>query len=180
MRRTQANGPGLRAAVWVQGCTLGCPGCFNAQTHAHQARTLVDPTQLAGDLLRDPAIEGLSILGGEPFQQAAASALLADVTLSFVAIDLSGYYFISLSPTWEVGLRAGLSRTGTTIEASVLESEEERSTGVHAAVDVDWIFGDSASLMIQMYFRSYGVGFKSVEDNKELAASGLLFGVRWR
>jgi len=28
------NGPGKRAVVWVQGCTLGCPGCFNPQTHS--------------------------------------------------------------------------------------------------------------------------------------------------
>ena len=27
------NGPGKRAVVWVQGCSLGCPGCFNPQTH---------------------------------------------------------------------------------------------------------------------------------------------------
>ncbi|MGD0006352.1 MAG: 4Fe-4S cluster-binding domain-containing protein, partial [Anaerolineaceae bacterium] len=27
------NGPGKRSVVWVQGCTLNCPGCFNPQTH---------------------------------------------------------------------------------------------------------------------------------------------------
>ena len=30
---SRANGPGLRAVLWVQGCSLGCPGCFNPQTH---------------------------------------------------------------------------------------------------------------------------------------------------
>ena len=30
---SQVNGPGRRAVVWVQGCTLGCPGCFNPETH---------------------------------------------------------------------------------------------------------------------------------------------------
>jgi hypothetical protein len=30
---SRANGPGCRAVVWVQGCTLGCPGCFNPETH---------------------------------------------------------------------------------------------------------------------------------------------------
>jgi len=27
--RTGAEGPGTRSALWVQGCTIRCPGCFN-------------------------------------------------------------------------------------------------------------------------------------------------------
>jgi pyruvate-formate lyase-activating enzyme len=30
---SRANGPGLRAVVWFQGCTRACPGCFNPATH---------------------------------------------------------------------------------------------------------------------------------------------------
>ncbi len=30
MSRSRANGPGVRAVIWVQGCTIGCPGCYNA------------------------------------------------------------------------------------------------------------------------------------------------------
>ncbi|NJO00209.1 MAG: 4Fe-4S cluster-binding domain-containing protein, partial [Anaerolineales bacterium] len=30
--QSRVNGPGLRAVLWVQGCSLGCPGCFNPQT----------------------------------------------------------------------------------------------------------------------------------------------------
>ena len=31
---SRANGPGLRAVLWARGCSLGCPGCFNPETHA--------------------------------------------------------------------------------------------------------------------------------------------------
>src|SRR5437867_3434145 len=64
-----ANGPGLRAVLWVQGCTLGCPGCFNPDTHPRPGQVwTVDETYerivaLAGD------IEGVTISGGEPLQQ---------------------------------------------------------------------------------------------------------------
>ncbi|MGE3780657.1 MAG: 4Fe-4S cluster-binding domain-containing protein [Pirellulaceae bacterium] len=34
MECSTVNGPGVRAVIWVQGCSLGCPGCWNAQTHA--------------------------------------------------------------------------------------------------------------------------------------------------
>ena len=76
--RSQVNGPGLRSVVWVQGCTLKCPGCFNAHTHAHQAVKLVDPEELGQTLTEITDTEGVTISGGEPFQQAAACAILAE------------------------------------------------------------------------------------------------------
>jgi anaerobic ribonucleoside-triphosphate reductase activating protein len=77
--RSRVNGPGLRAVIWVQGCTLGCAACFNPATHARgEADEPVD-TVVSG-LLADwpPAVEGLSLSGGEPFQQAVALAALCE------------------------------------------------------------------------------------------------------
>ncbi|HEY9089389.1 MAG TPA: 4Fe-4S single cluster domain-containing protein [Anaerolineaceae bacterium] len=67
---SQVNGPGRRAVVWVQGCTLGCPGCFNPETHAAGNGNLVRVDDLFSqiDALRDE-IEGVTISGGEPLQQ---------------------------------------------------------------------------------------------------------------
>ena len=31
---SRVNGPGLRAVVYFQGCTLGCRDCWNPETHA--------------------------------------------------------------------------------------------------------------------------------------------------
>lgn len=65
-----ANGPGARAVVWVQGCTLGCPGCFNPETHPADGGELVSLDDLLQDILDlKDTIEGVSILGGEPLQQ---------------------------------------------------------------------------------------------------------------
>ena len=67
---SQANGPGTRAVIWLQGCTLACPACFNPQTHPRQAgrgmttgRLMSWLASLAG------AIDGLTVSGGEPLQQ---------------------------------------------------------------------------------------------------------------
>lgn len=30
---SRVNGPGLRAVLWLQGCLLHCPGCWNMATH---------------------------------------------------------------------------------------------------------------------------------------------------
>ncbi|HVX45941.1 MAG TPA: 4Fe-4S single cluster domain-containing protein [Mycobacteriales bacterium] len=89
-----ANGPGTRAVVWVQGCTLGCPGCFNPRTHGRSG-TEIEVEEL-GERIRglQSRIDGVTISGGEPLQQRRAvlqllSGLRAETTLS--AILLTGY-----------------------------------------------------------------------------------------
>jgi len=69
---SHANGPGARTVVWTQGCSLRCPGCSNPLTHSHKPRILVKPQQLAKSITAVPDIEGLTVTGGEPFEQAAA------------------------------------------------------------------------------------------------------------
>jgi anaerobic ribonucleoside-triphosphate reductase activating protein len=71
---SHANGPGARAVVWVQGCRMHCPGCRNPLTHSHKRHRLLDPGQLAAAILAIPGIEGLTVSGGEPFEQARATA----------------------------------------------------------------------------------------------------------
>ena len=75
LARTDAEGPGTRAAVWVQGCTIRCPGCFNP--HLWTARGGADhtPDELAAWV--DPGVEGVTLLGGEPFDQAGPLARFA-------------------------------------------------------------------------------------------------------
>lgn len=74
LRRSRANGPGARFVVWVQGCTLACPGCFNPATHAPDGPSqLADVEALADDIAAEAAagaIDGVTVSGGEPFEQA--------------------------------------------------------------------------------------------------------------
>lgn len=72
IERARANGPGSRAVLWVQGCSLGCPGCFNPETHTFHAGDLVSVDELSLRIASIPGIEGVSILGGEPLQQRRA------------------------------------------------------------------------------------------------------------
>lgn len=74
---TEAEGPGKRFALWVQGCTLHCPGCCNPEMFApDKGGTWVETADLAARILATPGIEGISVLGGEPFQQPEALAEL--------------------------------------------------------------------------------------------------------
>ena len=64
------EGPGRRSCLLVSGCTLACVGCWVPVLHAPAGGVRVPVDRLAAALL-DPAFErdGVSILGGEPFQQ---------------------------------------------------------------------------------------------------------------
>lgn len=75
---SRANGPGLRSVLWVQGCSLGCDGCFNPdfQPFAGGYEATVEDTVAL--LLAQPDTEGVSFSGGEPFAQAAALAKVAE------------------------------------------------------------------------------------------------------
>ena len=69
--RSRANGPGVRTAIWFQGCHLDCPGCFNPGTHCSEPRTLIHVNALAAQIIADQhEMEGITISGGEPMEQA--------------------------------------------------------------------------------------------------------------
>lgn len=74
----QVLGPGTRFAVWVQGCSIGCPGCISADTHDPAAGTTVPVATVLTWIAAAPGIEGITVSGGEPFQQADAVAELAE------------------------------------------------------------------------------------------------------
>lgn len=68
-------GPGVRYALWVQGCPRRCPGCVAPEAQALDGGTALETGALAWEILLSGA-EGLTISGGEPFLQAEALAEL--------------------------------------------------------------------------------------------------------
>ncbi len=67
---TRAEGPGDRACLWVQGCPIRCPGCFNPGTWPEDGGQEVTVDEIEARILASPGIEGVTFLGGEPFEQA--------------------------------------------------------------------------------------------------------------
>ena len=94
---TVAEGPGVRFAVWVQGCTIRCSGCFNAHLWGQSGGALIRPRDLAQQALESD-VEGVTLLGGEPFEQAeglsAFASLARDSGLS--VMTFTGRYLSDL------------------------------------------------------------------------------------
>jgi len=78
---TRMAGPRLRDAIWVQGCSILCPGCANQAYLPRVERVRIPVARLAAHFrARAGAIDGCSILGGEPTEQPrAVAALLREV-----------------------------------------------------------------------------------------------------
>lgn len=73
-----ANGEGVRVSLFVSGCTHHCKNCFNAETwDFNYGKPFTKDTEdkIINELSPD-YIDGLSLLGGEPFEPSNQSALL--------------------------------------------------------------------------------------------------------
>lgn len=71
------DGPGLRFAVFTQGCSHGCPGCHNADSQPACGGTVRSVDDLVAEIAANKLAQGVTISGGEPFEQASACAELA-------------------------------------------------------------------------------------------------------
>lgn len=66
-----ANGPGIRVSLFVSGCSIRCKGCFNKEAWCFQSGKFFGRKEKKAikKILKDNKYDGLSILGGEPFDQ---------------------------------------------------------------------------------------------------------------
>src|ERR1700690_609069 len=71
---SRANGPGLRAVVYFQGCSLHCANCWNPATHKFRGVEVpvLEVVQRFEEARRFRSLEGVTFSGGEPMQQAEA------------------------------------------------------------------------------------------------------------
>ena len=96
-----ANGPGVRVSLFVSGCTHRCPGCFNEEAwdFCYGQPFTQETIDYILNLLKPDYIQGLTLLGGEPFEpqnQGAVVELLRQVKKAYPKKSIwafSGYLF---------------------------------------------------------------------------------------
>jgi anaerobic ribonucleoside-triphosphate reductase activating protein len=94
-------GPGKRIGLWVQGCSIGCRGCVSQDTWPTDAGKAIAVDALVQwcRTVTAGTLDGVTISGGEPFQQPRALAALldalarwrSDAGLDFDILSYSGY-----------------------------------------------------------------------------------------
>ena len=65
-----ANGPGIRTTFFLTGCDRNCPNCFNTEymDFNHGKKWDIDAEKKVISYLKLDQVEGLTVLGGEPFE----------------------------------------------------------------------------------------------------------------
>lgn len=93
------DGPGLRYSVFTQGCTHRCPGCHNPESQPAEGGVETPIQTVLDEIKANKLIQGVTLSGGEPFEQAEPCVVLAkackEMGLSVWAY--SGYTFEALA-----------------------------------------------------------------------------------
>lgn len=127
---TEAEGPGRRFALWFQGCPLRCPGCCNPEYLPFKGGT----TQTVDDLCREiersreqNGVEGITLLGGEPFAHAEPAAALAAAArrLGLSVMVFSGFTLEHLRTTIDPHTATLLAHTDILVDGPYLRDQPD-------------------------------------------------------
>ena len=122
------DGPGLRYAIFVQGCSHHCPGCHNPESQPVEGGITYDVDAIFNDIRVHRIIKRVTFSGGEPFEQPAALAELG------AKLKSAGY------EVW--------SYSGYTYEELIAEDPAtEEGAAVHALLDTVDVLVDGPFVM---------------------------------
>ncbi|MGN1161476.1 MAG: anaerobic ribonucleoside-triphosphate reductase activating protein [Candidatus Fimenecus sp.] len=120
IRESVVDGPGWRFVVFSQGCRHNCEGCHNPQTHDFNGGYMSDVDRIIGEIKKDPLLKGVTLSGGDPFEQAENFSVLAKEVhaLGLDVVTYTGYTFEQLYKGMEKneGWRHLLSETDILID----------------------------------------------------------------
>ena len=123
------DGPGIRYAVFVQGCPHRCEGCHNPGSHDINGGYDGDTDELTAKIKQNPLLDGVTFSGGEPFLQAKPLAAMAKEihAAGLNVVTYTGYTFEELieKATEENGFRELLENTDILVDGRF--KIEERS-----------------------------------------------------
>jgi len=93
IENTNIAGPGRRFCLWVQGCKRHCAGCYASDTWDQEDGYLLSTEEIMQDIRDTVDIEGITFLGGEPFDQAKGLSEIGKESkmLGLSVVTFTGY-----------------------------------------------------------------------------------------
>lgn len=118
VKESIVDGPGFRYVVFTQGCKHHCPGCHNPHTHSFEGGASVSVDSLLEEMRKNPLLDGLTLSGGEPFEQAEACAELALKARAarFNVMTYTGYTFEAIQSSGYEGWKDLLASTDILVD----------------------------------------------------------------
>ncbi|MEK6233726.1 MAG: radical SAM protein [Planctomycetales bacterium] len=129
---TEAEGPGRRFAIWFQGCPLRCPGCCNPEMLSFEGGESLprrEVVQRMQTVAREQNIEGITLLGGEPFAHAASGAMLAREarSLDLSVMIFSGFVLEDVQDNPDPNTQELLGLTDLLVDGPYLRDQPDRA-----------------------------------------------------
>ena len=106
------DGPGMRYALFTQGCPRACPGCHNPQTHDPKGGFETTTEEILKEIDSNPLLDGVTFSGGDPFMQPKPRVELAKELKkrNLNVITYTGYRWEELvdanDPDWNALIQA--------------------------------------------------------------------------
>ena len=101
LKNTKVEGPGNRFCIWFQGCKKHCKGCWSKETWDFDKGELIEADEIINMISSTKNIEGVTFLGGEPFEQKESvkylSQKIKEKNLSIVCF--TGYTYEEIEKT---------------------------------------------------------------------------------
>lgn len=118
LKKTTVEGPGTRFCIWVQGCKKHCPGCFAKETWSFGTGQKYSVEELFEQIKSEKDIEGVTFLGGEPFEQAGELSELAALVKGggLSVLCFTGYTIEELQAKKNAGVDAFLENIDLLID----------------------------------------------------------------
>ncbi len=122
--QTKMAGPGLRFCLWVQGCSRHCKGCMAAETWPHEAGFLMQTGEILQCVISAGDVEGITFLGGEPFEQAAAVGELAQKAkvMGLSVVVFTGFTYEELLEKEDKSVQSLLRHTDLLIDGPFVQA----------------------------------------------------------
>lgn len=156
-------GPGCRIGIWFQGCSIRCKGCVSADTWGtgKGGVSVEEILNVISPWLQDA--DGITISGGEPFDQPEALIYLLAQIRSKTSIDIlvySGHPFEKIASTVE--------KCQGTIDALISDPYDEKAPQTLALRGSDNQRLHCLTPLGEMRFRPYDRALKSLDKTFDI------------
>jgi anaerobic ribonucleoside-triphosphate reductase activating protein len=122
------DGPGIRMVIFSQGCKHNCKGCHNQHTHSFEDGKYVEIDKILSDIKNNFLLDGVTLSGGDPFEQAETFAELAREVkkMGKNVVTYTGYTFEQLIKysSERKGFRELLENTDMLIDGPFIMEEK--------------------------------------------------------
>lgn len=142
INNTNVEGFGSRFCIWTQGCSKHCKGCYATETWSFEPNLIMETEKILNLIKKEKNIEGITFLGGEPFEQAEAVSEIAEAVKKsdLSVITFTGQIYENLKTSKNKFVQKLLKNTDLLIDGGFEEDKLDYSRAWVGSSNQKYIF----------------------------------------